>query len=184
MVRISDDRLGRMAAGAPVGLELVELFVEVGSGEAVAERIEDVVGGLAGIVQPGELTAEHRRVQQRRHDRSDAGERSRIVDRDATRPVDDAGPEPDGRTVPLPDAPHAHHESQAARRGSRLVRVGHHAGVAQGRTLDGVLAGECRPQQQHSRLGEIAGRDPGGRRVHGRAGGRCRPDRGDARRSG
>ena len=84
-----------MTTGAQVGLEIVELFVEVGSSEAVAERIEDVVGGLAGVVKPRELTAEHRRVEQRGHDRSDGGERSRLVDRDPTRIVDDAGPEPD-----------------------------------------------------------------------------------------
>ena len=54
--------------------------------------------------------------------------------------------------MPLPDAPHAHHESQAARGRPRLIRVGHHAGVAQCRRLDSVLAGECRTQQQHSRL--------------------------------
>ena len=55
MARISRNRLLRMSAGAQVGLELVELFVEVGSGEAVAERVEDVVGGLTGVVEPGEL---------------------------------------------------------------------------------------------------------------------------------
>ena len=151
------NRLGRMATRPSVGLKLVELLVEVGSGEPVAERIEDIIGGLAGTVQPAELTTHHRTVQQRRHDCSDAGERSRIVDRDVACPVDDAGPEPDGRTVPFPDAPHAHHKSQAARRGSRLVRVSHHAGVAERRTLDCVLVGEYRTQQQHSRLGKITG---------------------------
>ena len=57
--------------------------------------------------------------------------------------------------MPLPDAPHAHHESQAARRGSTLVRICHHAGVAQRRPLNRELVGEYRPQQQHSRLGKI-----------------------------
>ena len=85
-----------MATGAQVGLELVELFVEVGSGEPVAERVENVVGGLACVAKPRELTAEHGSVEQRRPDRSDAGERSRSVDRDAARSVDHAGPEPDG----------------------------------------------------------------------------------------
>ena len=37
----------------------------------------------------------------------------------------------------------------------RLVRMCHHAGVAQRRPLNRVLAGEYRTQQQHSRLGEI-----------------------------
>ena len=71
------NRLLRMATGAQVGLQLVELFVEVGSGEAVAERIEHVVGGLAGVAKPGELAAEHGGVEQRRHGRSDAGDGSR-----------------------------------------------------------------------------------------------------------
>ena len=79
------NRLLRVAAGAQVGLELVELLVEVGSGEPVAERVEDVVGGLAGVVEPRELAAEHGGVEQRRPDRSDGGERSRSVDRDAAR---------------------------------------------------------------------------------------------------
>ena len=57
--------------------------------------------------------------------------------------------------VPFPDAPQAHHESQVGCGGSRLVGVGHNAGVAQRRTFNGVLAGECRTQQQHSRLGEL-----------------------------
>ena len=68
----------------------------------------------------------------------------------AARRVDDAGPEPNRRTVPFPDAPHAHDESQAAFGSAGLVRMGHHAGVAQRRPLDGVLAGERRAQQQHS----------------------------------
>ena len=51
MVRISEIVSLRVAAGAQVGLELVELFVEVGSGEPVAERVEDVVGGLAGVAE-------------------------------------------------------------------------------------------------------------------------------------
>ena len=66
-----------MSAGAQVGLQLVELLVEVGSGEPVAERVEDVVGGLAGVVESGELTAEHGCVEESRHDGSDGGEPSR-----------------------------------------------------------------------------------------------------------
>ena len=54
--------------------------------------------------------------------------------------------------MPFADAPHAHHESQAACGRPRLIRVGHHAGIAQRRRLDSVLAGECGSQQQHSRL--------------------------------
>ena len=57
--------------------------------------------------------------------------------------------------MPLTDAPDAHHESQAACDGSSLVGMGHDAGVAQRRTFNGVFAGECRTQQQLSRLGEF-----------------------------
>ena len=89
------DRLPRVATGAQVCLELVQLFVEVGSGEPVAERVENVVGSLARVAKPRQFTAEHGSVEQRRPDRSDAGERSRIVDRDAARSVDHAGPKPD-----------------------------------------------------------------------------------------
>ena len=55
----------------------------------------------------------------------------------------------------FPDTTDAHHESQAARGGSRLVGVRDDTGVAQRRTFNGVLAGECRTQQQHSRFGEF-----------------------------
>jgi hypothetical protein len=108
MVRISEIVSAACPRVFSVGLKLVELFVEIRAGELVAERIEDVVRGFATTAQPAQLTTNHRTVQQRRHDSSDGGEGSRIVDRDVTRPVDDAGTEPDGRTVPLPDTPHAH----------------------------------------------------------------------------
>ena len=66
----------------------------------------------------------------------------------------------------------------------RLVRMGDHARVAQRRALDGVFAGERRTQQQHSWLGKFpAGIQPVGK-LDGRADGRCRRGRGDARRSG
>lgn len=58
---------------------------------------------------------------------------------------------------PLPDAPHTHHESQTANGSSRLVWVSHDAGIAQRRNLNRVLVGECLTQQQHSRIGKIAG---------------------------
>ena len=63
-------------------------------------------------------------------------------------PIDDRCPSPMPRTLitnrRLPAAVAA------------LVWVGHDAGIAQRRPLDGVLAGECRPQQQHSRLRQLA----------------------------
>ena len=89
------DRLLRVAAGAHVRLERVELFVEVGSGEPVTECVENVVGSLAPVAKPRELTAEHGSVEQRRPDRSDGGEPSRSVDRDAALGVDHARPKPD-----------------------------------------------------------------------------------------
>jgi hypothetical protein len=52
-----------MATRPWVGLKLVELFVEVGSGEPVTQRIEDIVGGLAGAVHPAQLATHHRAVQ-------------------------------------------------------------------------------------------------------------------------
>ena len=57
--------------------------------------------------------------------------------------------------LPRKQDSHAHDESQPARGCPRLVGVGHHAGIAQRRTFNGVLAGERRTQQQHSRLGEF-----------------------------
>jgi hypothetical protein len=78
-----------------VCLERVELFVEVCSGESVAECIENVVSGLASVAMPCELAAEYGSVEQRRADRSDSGQTTRSVDRDAARSVDDARPKPD-----------------------------------------------------------------------------------------
>ena len=138
-----------------MALQLVELFVKVGSGEPVVERVEHVVGGLAAQTQPRQLTAERATVEQRRPDRADGGERTPRVERHTARRVDHARAEPDGRPVALPDAPHAHHESQASRRGPRLVWVCDDARVAQRRALDGVLTGECRPHQQHSFLRQV-----------------------------
>ena len=133
-----------MSAGAPVGLKLVQLLVEVGSGEPVAERVEDVVGGLACVMESGELTTEHDSVEQSRHDGSPGGEPSRLIDGGAACRVDGAGPESDRRPMPFPDRPHAHHKSQAACRCCRLVGMRDDAGITQRRTFDRVLAGECR----------------------------------------
>ena len=119
------------------------------------EPVEYIVGGLSRVVDPGEFTAEDGCVEEGGLGDSGGGERSRVVDRDAAGCVDDAGPEPDGRTVPLADAPDAHHESQAACDCRSLVGMGHDAGVAQRRTFNGVFAGERRAQQQLSRLGEF-----------------------------
>ena len=116
---------------------------------------EDVVRGLAGIADAVEFAAEHRGVEQRARYASGSGEAGRLVDRGPARGVDDTGAEPDGRAVSFPDPPHAHHESQAACRRVGLVGVGHNAGVAQRRPLDGVLAGKGRSQQQYSRIGEV-----------------------------
>ena len=144
-----------MSAGAQVGAEIVKSRVEVGSREALAERIEDVVRGLAGIADAAEFAAEHRGVEQRARHAPGGGEGGRLVDRGSARGVDDTGAEPDGRAVSFPDPAHAHHESQAACRHVGLVGVGHHAGVAQRRPFDGVLAGKRRSQQQYSRIGEV-----------------------------
>ena len=133
-----------MTTRPAVFLEPVELLVEIVSSEPLTECVEDVISTFSGVVQPGEFTTQHRSVQQSRPNLTHGGERRRSVDRHPAFRVDDTGPEPDGRDVSLPDAPHAHHESQAARRDSRLVRVSHHARVAQRRAFDGVLARERR----------------------------------------
>src|SRR3954452_4132410 len=103
-----------MTTSPSVGLKLVELFVEVRPGETVSQRIEHVVGGLAEPAQSAQFTTHHRTVQQCRHDCSDDGVRNRIVERNAASAVDDASAETDRRNVPLTDAAHTHHESQAA----------------------------------------------------------------------
>jgi hypothetical protein len=54
--------------------------------------------------------------------------------------------------MPFTDTSNAHHESQAARGSSALIRMGHDARIAQRRCLDGVFAGECGSQQQHSSI--------------------------------
>lgn len=50
----------------------------------------------------------------------------------------------------------AHHEPQATVRHSGLVRMSHHAGVAEGGTFERILARERRAEQQPPRLGELA----------------------------
>ena len=144
-----------MPAGAQRSLEPGELLVKSSLGKALAESVKDIVGRLSGSVDPGEFTAEDGCVEQSGLRHPHCGERSRIVDSDAAGRVDDAGPEPDGRTVPLADAPDAHHESQAACDCPSLVGMGHDARVAQRRTFNGVFAGERRAHQQLSCLGEF-----------------------------
>ena len=56
----------------------------------------------------------------------------------------------------LPDRAQAHHEPQAALRHPGLVRMGHDAGVAEGRSFERVLARERCAEQQQARLGELA----------------------------
>lgn len=72
-----------MSTGTRVDPEFVELLVEVDPG------IDDVAGGLAGVVESGEPTAEHGCIEQSQHDCTDGSESSRIVDGDAARCVDD-----------------------------------------------------------------------------------------------
>ena len=55
----------------------------------------------------------------------------------------------------LPDRPDAHHKAQAARGYAGLVRMGHHAGVAECRAFDCILVGERGTKQQPTRLGEL-----------------------------
>ena len=57
--------------------------------------------------------------------------------------------------MPFPDAADTENESHTARGYSGLIGMDHEAGVAQGRTFDGVLAGEYRAYQQHSFVGDL-----------------------------
>ena len=120
-------------------------------GEAVPERVEDVVGGLACVVQPGELTAEHRSVEQSRRDRPAVanGAAASIVTSPAAsttpvrNPIDERWPSPMPRTLitnrRLPAA-------------APFDPGGPRCWGCTGRPLNRVLAGERRPQQQHSCL--------------------------------
>ena len=47
-----------------MSLELGELLIESSSGEALAEPVEDIVGGLSGVIEPGEFAAEDGCVEQ------------------------------------------------------------------------------------------------------------------------
>ncbi len=136
--------------------QAVEPLVEIGSGEELAERVEDVARGLTGTVPPTELGTENGRIQQRGLHGSGGRERCGLIDGGDTGGVDDAGPESDRGPMALPDPPHTHHEPQATRRRARLVGVGDHARVAQRRAFDGVFVREGGSQQQHSLFAEFA----------------------------
>ena len=56
--------------------------------------------------------------------------------------------EPDRRAVALADRTDAHDEASGTWVGSRLIRMKHHARVAQCGTLNGVLASECGAKEQ------------------------------------
>ena len=95
MARISDIVCGACPRVLRWVWRLSSCSVEVGSGELVAERVEDVVGGLSRVVKSGEFAAEHRGIEQSRRDHADGRERSRVVDSGTTGRVDDPGPESD-----------------------------------------------------------------------------------------
>ena len=152
MVSDQRDRVLRMPASAQVGPQIVESLVEVGSGEELIERVEDVSDGFAGVTQSAQFGAEDGGIEQGGFDMPGGGERRWVVDRCPAYRVDDPGPESDAGTVSLPDPPNAHHESQAPRGSVGLIGMGHDARIAQRRPFDGVLTGKRRSQQRHSRL--------------------------------
>src|ERR1700722_4326771 len=56
--------------------------------------------------------------------------------------------EPDRRAVAFADRTDAHDEATGAWVGPRLIRMQHHAWIAQCRTLNGVLAGEAGAKEE------------------------------------
>ena len=113
-------------------LKLVELLVEVGSGEPLTERVEDVIGGLArpraaGGVRCG-ISLPSNRVGTSGPVLANGGGSSIVTSAaPSTAPVRN----PIDNRCPLTDAPHAHHESQSCRRQIwDSVRVSDHARVA------------------------------------------------------
>ena len=162
-------------------VQLVELFVQVGSGEAVVERVEDVVGGLAGCVEPGELDAEDGCLEGG-PGCSDGGERagSSMVARPAASTTPVRNPIEERCPSRCPDA---HHESQAAAAvpvwsGWATMLGLHNAAPSMAYSLVNAAP------SNNIRASESALSGSDDQRVRGRAGGRCHQGRGDARQAG
>jgi hypothetical protein len=150
------DPLDHLEHFLPAAVEVVgtadalDLRVELGEGEAVAEAVEHAVGDAAGDhVHLGHLLAEDglpiRAVG------GDAGTVELLgqrVDDDFLAAGDRPGAEDDRTDVPLAGGPQAHDELDRPRAGAALVRVRHDRGVEQGGGVDAVLHRQVRPGQQ------------------------------------
>ena len=145
-----------LPAGRQLGLKAGKSVLELMHGESLAQRVEDVVGALTVASESAKLTAKDDRVERHGCDRSSRRERWHDLDADFAAVVDSSCPKLDGGPMSLPDPPDAHHKAQAALRHAGLIGMGHHAGVAQRRAFERVLAGERCPEKQTTLLGEVA----------------------------
>ena len=118
------------------------------AGEAWPEVTEDVVGVIAAAMDSTKLSSKRLGIQECGFLEPDGCEPRGRVKREIARTGQRPRAEPDRRAVALADRTDAHDEASGAWVGSRLIRMKHHARVAQRGTLNGVLAGEGGAEEQ------------------------------------
>ncbi len=125
-------------------------------GEPRPEVVQDVVSVIATSAETSELRLEHLRLEHGPLAASFRGKGWRRIKVDVTRSGDRPRPEADGRAVALADGPDTHDEPPTAGIDPGLVRVHHHARIAQCGTLDGVFTREGGTEQQKAGRGKLA----------------------------
>ena len=136
----------RVAAWSPRIRSRPSSSASVNRGPRVAQH---VLGIIAVSTEPTELRLEHLALVRRPAPLPLRGKRKRArIEFDLTRAGDGPGAEGDGGTVTLTNGPGTHREPDTAGADPRLVRMHHHARIAQRGTLEGVFAGEGGPEQQ------------------------------------
>ena len=135
----------RVAAWSSRSRSRLSISVLVNRGPRVTQ---DVVGVIAATMDSTELPLERLGIQERGFSQSGGGKRRGRIESDVARGGQCPGPEPDRRAVSLADRTDAHDETDAAGVSTRLIRMKHHARIAQSRALNGELTGECRAEQE------------------------------------
>ena len=125
-------------------------------GELGSEGTEDVFTIVNAAAEPAELTfeciaAEHRLVSASFRSKGGSGIKLHFGQR-----ADGARSEPDRRDVTFTDGPHAHYETNIARRNPCLVGVQHHAWVAKCGTLDGIFTRKGGAKEEPAGWGQLA----------------------------
>ena len=133
-----------------------EAGAQFAEGERVAEALKRLAAEIADQPQFLEFALEQEFLVRRvgRLCGLDIEARG-FLEGDAAAGVEDAGAERDGGNVAFASGAQAHDEPQRAGRQVRLVRMRHDGRIEQRGSLEGILVGETRADQQPAFLGQF-----------------------------